>query len=340
MSPGAKSKKVILRRGFFHLFLLILAACAGSAPRPPEAEGWPTLSPVARGEGEPLRVVATTTLVGDVVARVGGDAIALTVLLPIGADPHTYEPTPADLTAVSRAHVLFVNGLGLEEFLERTLRNASSDLPVVVVSAGIQPRMMEEHQHEHDQEGEHEREQEHEHAGEADPHVWLDVRNVMVWVENIRQGLSALDPDHADLYAANAAAYLAELEALDAWIQEQVASVPPQNRKLVTNHPSFGYFADRYGFEQVAAVYPISPGAEPSAREIAELEDVILRLGVPAVFAETTVNPRLAERVAQDTGARLVTLYTGSLSGPGSGAETYIAMMRYNVRAIVEALSK
>lgn len=288
----------------------------------------PTLSPVARGEGEPLRVVATTTIVGDVVARVGGDAIELMGLLPPGADPHTYEPTPTDMTTVFRAHVLFVNGLGLEEFLERTLRNGDSDLPVVPVSAGIQPRTMEE------------QERKHEHTGEVDPHVWLDVRNVMVWVENIRQALSALDPDHADLYAANAAAYLAELKALDAWIQEQVASVPPQNRKLVTNHPALGYFADRYGFEQVAAVYPISPGAEPSAREIAELEDGIRRFGVSAVFAETTVNPRLAEQVARDTGVRLVTLYTGSLGGPGSGAETYVAMMRYNVRAIVEALSE
>lgn len=318
---------MIWGRGFLPaLLLLILAACAGSVPRTPDAEVLPPLSPVARGEGEPLRVVATTTIVGDVVAQVGGDAIELTVLLPPGADPHTYEPTPTDMTAVFRAHVLFVNGLGLEEFLERTLRNADSDLPVVPVSAGIQPRRMEEHEHEH--------------TGEVDPHVWLDVRNVMVWVENIRQALSALDPDHADLYAANAAAYLAELKTLDVWIQEQVASMPPQNRKLVTNHPAFGYFADRYGFEQVAAVYPISPGTEPSAREIAELEDIIRRFGVSAIFAETTVHPRLAEQVARDTEVRLVTLYTGSLGGPGSGAETYVAMMRYNTRAIVEALSE
>ncbi|MBC7228153.1 MAG: zinc ABC transporter substrate-binding protein [Thermoflexales bacterium] len=316
---------MVLRQRFFPVFLLlVLVACAGSAPRADlEAEVLPTLSPVARGEGELLRVVATTTIVGDVVARVGSTAIELTVLLPPGADPHTYEPTPADLTAVSRAHVLFVNGLGLEGFLERTLRNVGGNLPVVPVSAGIRPRMLAED----------------EHAGETDPHVWLDVRNVMVWVENIRQALSALDPTHASLYAANAAAYRAELEALDGWIQEQVARVPPENRKLVTNHPAFGYFADRYGFEQVAAVYPVSPGAEPSAREVAELEETIRRFGVPAVFAETTVNPKLAEQVARDTGVRVVTLYTGSLGGPGSGAETYIAMMQSNVRAIVEALS-
>jgi len=275
-----------------------------------------------------LRVVATTTIVGDVVARVGGDGIQLTVLLPVGADPHTYEPTPADLTAVAGAHVLFINGLGLEGFLERTLRNVGGDLPVVPVSVGIPPRPLEEAEEE---------EEEHSH-GEYDPHVWLDVRNVMVWVENIRQALSGLDPTRADRYAANAAAYRKELEALDAWILEQVAQVPPQNRKLVTNHPVFGYFADRYGFEQVAAVYPVSPGAEPSAREIAELEEVIRQFGVPAVFAETTVNPKLAEQVARDTGVRLVTLYTDSLGEPGSGAETYIGMMQTSVRAIVDAL--
>ncbi len=320
------------RRCYLSLLLVVLlAACARPTPRPEwMADVLPALSPASLGAGDRLRVVATTTIVGDVVARVGGDAIQLTVLLPPGADPHTYEPTPADLTAVAQAHVLFINGLGLEGFLERTLRNVGN-VPVVPVSAGIRPRLPEEHREEQGEEG---------HDGEADPHVWLDVRNVLVWVENIRQALSALDPDHADFYATNAAAYRQELEALDAWILEQVARVPPQNRKLVTNHPAFGYFADRYGFEQVAAVYPISPGAEPSAREIAELEEAIRRFGVPAVFAETTVNPKLAEQVARDTGVRLVTLYTGSLGPPGSGAETYVAMMRYNVRAIVEALSE
>lgn len=323
-----------MRRAFLILLILLpalLAACARPTPPPePEAEGLPALSPAPRGAGERLRVVATTTIVGDVVARVGGDAIQLTVLLPPGADPHTYEPTPADLTAVARAHVLFVNGLGLEGFLERMLRNVG-DVPVVPVSAGIQPRLLEEDEDEGEEEESHAR-------GEADPHVWLDVRNVLIWVENIRQALSALDPAHADRYAANAAAYRAELEALDAWVLEQVARVPPRNRKLVTNHPVLGYFADRYGFEQVAAVYPISPGAEPSAREIAALVEAIRQFGVPAVFAETTVNPKLAEQVARDTGVALVTLYTDSLGGPGSGVESYIDLIRYNVNAIVSAL--
>ncbi|MCX7855831.1 MAG: metal ABC transporter substrate-binding protein [Anaerolineae bacterium] len=319
------------RRVLFFGVLVLLAACV--RPQAPSGGGGgapPALSPVPLGAGEKLRVVATTTIVGDVVAQVGGDAIQLVVLVPIGADAHTYEPRPSDLAVLSGAHVLFINGLGLEAFLERTLSSVGN-IPVVSVSEGIQPRPLEAHGHE---EG-HESENEHE---EVDPHVWTDVRNVMVWVENIQRALSTLDPGNASRYAANAAAYRKELEALDAWILEQVAQVPPQNRKLVTNHPTFGYFADRYGFEQMATVYPLSPASEPSAREIAELEETIRQFGIPAVFAETTVNPKLAEQVARDTGVRLVTLYTHSLGGPGSGAESYIAMMRYNVVAIVDAL--
>ncbi len=325
-------RRAILLAGMF----LVLAACARpAAPSRGTGEASPALSPVPLGAGERLRVVATTTILGDVVARVGGEAIQLTVLLPVGADPHTYEPRPADLTTIAQAHVLFANGLGLEEFLEPTLRNVGN-VPVVSVSEGIQPRPLEASEHE--EESEH-KEEESPHPEEGvDPHVWMDVRNVMVWVENIQRALSTLDPGNAPLYAANAAAYRAELESLDAWILEQVAQIPPQNRKLVTNHPVFGYFADRYGFEQVATVYPISPGSEPSAREIAELEETIRQFGVPAVFAETTVNPKLAEQVARDTGVRLITLYTGSLGGPGSGAESYVAMMRYNVTAMVDAL--
>jgi ABC-type Zn uptake system ZnuABC Zn-binding protein ZnuA len=157
-------------------------------------------------------------------------------------------------------------------------------------------------------------------------------------VENIEHTLSTLDPSNSEIYEENAHAYIHELEELDAWIQEQIAQIPEANRTLVTNHPTFGYFADRYGLEQVGAVYPISPSSEPSAQDIAKLEDAIREYGVPAVFSESTVNPNLAEQVARDTGIKLVPLYTGSLSGPGAGAETYILLMRYDVNAIVEAL--
>jgi ABC-type Zn uptake system ZnuABC Zn-binding protein ZnuA len=278
-------------------------------------------------EGERLRVVATTTIVGDVVRAVGGDAIALTVLLPVGADPHTFEPTPQDVAAVADAHVVFVNGAGLEVFLEPLLANAGGGAKVVVVSAGIPFRRLG---------SEHEGE-----AGEVDPHVWFDPLNVVIWTRNIERALSTLDPANSETYAANAARYEAALRELDAWIREQVAQVPPQRRKLVTDHAVFGYFADRYGFEQVGAIMPgFSSAAQPAAQELARLEDAIRALGVPAVFVGTTVNPTLAQRIAEDTGVQLVFLYTGSLSEPGGPADSYLALMRYNVTAIVEALKR
>lgn len=305
--------------GWF-LALLMLIACSPFETQTTASEDIPPLSPVPLQEGERLRVVATTNIVGDVVAQVGSDAIQMTVLLQSGKDPHTYQPRTSDLVAMAEAHVLFINGLALETFLDEMLVNAGGDRPVVPVSAGIQPRRSSAH------------------PGEADPHVWFDVRNVMVWVSNIENALRTLDPDHADFYSANAAAYRQQLETLDAWITTQVATIPEENRKLVTNHPAFGYFADRYGFEQVGTVYPVSPSAEPSAQDIARLEEAIREYGVPAIFTESTVNPALAQQIAQDTGISLVSLYTGSLGEPGSGVETYIALMEYDVRAIVEAL--
>jgi ABC-type Zn uptake system ZnuABC Zn-binding protein ZnuA len=147
-----------------------------------------------------------------------------------------------------------------------------------------------------------------------------------------------LDPTNAAAYGVNADTYTRELEALDAWVVQQIATVPENNRKLVTNHPAFGYFASRYGLKQVGTVYPVSPAAEPSAQDIAALQDAIRGHGVPAVFAESTVNPKLAQQVAEDTGVKLVPLYSGSLGGPGSGAASYLELMRYDVTAIVEAL--
>ncbi len=277
-----------------------IAACGGQAP-----------------EGR-LRVVTTTNIIGDVVRNVGGDRIALTVLMAPGVDPHSYVPTPADTAALHDADLIFANGAGLEANLEQVLGNAEGDAVRVQLADDLDLLTLP--------------------SGEADPHVWFDVMNVVRWVDRIEGELSRLDPAHAEDYKQNAQTYRAELEELDAWVQAQIDRIPEGNRKLVTNHPAFGYLAARYGLEQVGAVYPVSPSAEPSAQEIAALEDAIRRYGVPAVFTESTVNPKLAEQVAQDTGVRLVPLYTGSLGGPGSGAETYVQLIRYDVTAIVDAL--
>ncbi|NJN68533.1 MAG: zinc ABC transporter substrate-binding protein [Chloroflexaceae bacterium] len=188
-------------------------------------------------------------------------------------------------------------------------------------------------------EHEHEEEHEHEHSG-SDPHVWFSPASVQGWVNNIEQTLRHADPSNADTYAARASAYREELHHLDTWISEQVALVPPDRRKLVTDHTAFGYFAHRYGFEQVGAVVPgFSTMAEPSAQELAQLEDAIRAHQVPAIFVGTTVNPSLSERVAGDTGTRLVMLYTGSLSEAGGPADTYLKLMGYDTQAIVTALT-
>ncbi|HZD56801.1 MAG TPA: metal ABC transporter substrate-binding protein [Anaerolineales bacterium] len=285
----------------------------------------------AGSQSDKIKVVATTTILGDVVSQVGGDAIDLTVLLPTGVDPHSFEPAPKDLTAVADADLIFINGAGLEEFLNRLLENAAGASDKVInTSDGIKLRDLEETDTGPLDEPE---------AQDVDPHVWFDPTNVITWTRNIEKALSGLDPANAQTYTANADTYRAKLRELDTWIKQQVAQIPPDRRKLVTDHEDFGYFADRYGFEQVGAVIPsFNAAAEPSAQGLAELENAIKQAGVQAIFVGTTVNPSLAERVATDTGAKVVSLYTGSLSAPGGEAGTYLALMRYDVTAIVKAL--
>jgi ABC-type Zn uptake system ZnuABC Zn-binding protein ZnuA len=285
------------------------------------------LAPVALAGGEKLRVVATTNILGDVVGQIGGDRIDVTVLMGIGVDPHSYVPSPRDTAALHDAHLVLANGAGLEANLDKMLQNAGGNAAHVEVSEGFDlipaSTTAESGGDAH---------------GNVDPHVWFSVPAVLHWVDRIEAALGAMDPDNAPYYGQNADAYRQELETLDGWIQEQVAQVPEANRKLVTNHPVFGYFARRYGFEQIGAVYPLSPSGEPSARDIARLQDAIRQYNVPAIFTESTVNPRLARQVAQDTGIQIVSLYTGSLGGPGSGAQSYVEMMHYDVTAIVDAL--
>ncbi len=311
------------------LMLLALTACGPATPESQPGEATAAVSAVSLASGERLRLVATTNIVGDVVRNVGGESIDLTVLMGPGVDPHSYVPTADDTRAIHDAHLVFANGAGLEANLEEMLAHAGGQAVRVQLSDGLEllplPGLNVEGNEGHTD-------------GNVDPHVWFSVPNVIQWVSKIEEVLSTLDPGNAARYAGNAQTYAAELEALDAWIEEQVAQIPETNRKLVTNHPAFGYLARRYGLEQVGAVYPISPSAEPSARDIAALQDAIRQAGVKAVFTESTVSLQLAEQVARDTGVALIPLYSGSLGEPGGGAETYIELMRTDISAIVEAL--
>lgn len=293
----------MLRKLFLTLTLLALTACAA-----PASSSTPGLLPV----------VATTSLIGDIARRVGGSRVDVRVLLPTGADPHAYEPRPQDVAALTDAKIALVNGFDLEATLQPLLGNASN---IVTVSDGITALPFGGKE------------------GGVDPHVWQDPNNVIVWANNIAAAFAQADPSHADEYQANAEKYIAELTSLDAWIKEQVAQIPEANRKLVTDHSDFGYFAARYGFQQIGEVVPsVSTGSAPSAQELAALENAIRAGQVKAVFVGSTVSPDMSRRVAEDTGVQLVFLFTDSLSQPGGGAESYLEFMRHNVNAIVEAL--
>jgi ABC-type Zn uptake system ZnuABC Zn-binding protein ZnuA len=304
----------------------------------------PLLTPLSfaqtPGPGVPLQVVASFSILGDLVKNVGGEAVEVTTLIGPGVDAHTYDPAPADLVVLTKADVVFENGLGFEPWLDRFFASAQPAGARVVVTEGITPR---------------EAGADDEHAGEAqldeagadehgqfDPHVWHDVANVVVMVGTIRDALVAADPARAQLYEANAAAYIAELEALDASIREQVGTLPEERRKLITSHDTFGYFADAYGFDVLGtALGSVSTEAgDPSARDIATLITQIEEAGVPAIFAENVANPDLMESIAAEAGVTLAPpLYTDALGLPGSPGDTYVGMMQSNVTTIVDALS-
>ncbi|GBD39990.1 Manganese-binding lipoprotein MntA [bacterium HR37] len=293
-------------RGFSLVVLFVFVSCLSDMGR----EGV---------KGNKKIALATVNIIGDMVAQVAGERVEVISLLPIGGDPHTYEPVPGDLKKIAESDIVFFNGLGLEKWLEKLLKNAGGTRPYVAVTDGLEPIRDE--------------------RGDPDPHLWMDVTKAMGYVRNIRDALVEFDPEGEQVYRENAAGYLLELEKLDKWIFEQVETIPPQRRKLVTTHDAFRYFGQRYGFKVVGTIWGISTEDEPSAQEIAQLIDAIRRERVPAVFIETTVNPKLMERVAREAGVKVGRkLYGDSLGPPGSGADTYIGMMRSNVLSIVQAL--
>lgn len=303
----------------------------------PELLRLPELAAIELG-GQPLRVVATTSIIGNVVAQVGGEAINLTVLMGPGQDPHSYEPAARDLTAVAEANVIFVNGWNLEEGLVDALTNVGEGSLVVPISANITPLAFAEGGP--DSEGEQGDGHDHE---SADPHVWFSVANVEQWVANVAQVFGELDPANKSEYEANADNYLAALQELEAYAETQLATIPAENRFLVTNHDAFGYFADSYGFTILGTVIPsLSTVAEPSANDLTNLVANMAEHHVCTLFTEATVNDTLAQTVAGELDGcetvQVVKLYTGAIGPAGSGADSYIGMFRANVDAVVAGL--
>ena len=277
-------------------------------------------------------ILTSTTFLADIARNVAGDRLTVESLLPVGADPHSYQPTPQDAAKVADSRLLIVNGMEYEHFIETLLENAGGERIIVTASEGVEARHSEEHA------GEAEAGSGHAHEA-GDPHMWLDPNLVVIYVENIRDGLIEFDPEGEAVYRSNAEAYIAELKDLDTWVVEQVAQVPPERRLLVTNHEALGYFAERYGFTIAGTVVEsFSSGASPSAGQMADLIGQIKSNGAPAIFLDASDNESLAQQIAAETGVNVVTdLHLESLTD-GAPAATYIDMMKHNVTLIVEAL--
>lgn len=290
---------------------LLLSACQSATP--------------AKSTAPTLNVVAAETFLADIAQNVIGERAIVKSLMPLGVDPHSFEPTPQDVATIAESNVFIVNGSGFEGFLDELLKNAGGQRTVIEASAGLTPR----------QPGSTENVDE-----PIDPHFWLDPNNAVKYVENIRDALQKIDPAAAVYYGANADKYIQQLKALDQTIRDQVATIPENRRLIVTNHESFGYFADRYGFTVIGTIIPsVSTGAAPSAQQLAQLIDNIKATGASAIFLETGTNPQLAQQIASETGIKVVTeLYSHSLTDARGPAPTYIDMIQINVAAIVKAL--
>ena len=301
---------MIRRFACFLLLLIILSACGG-APQ----------------NAEESNVIASTTFLADITQNIAGDRLVVQSLLPVGADPHSYQPTPQDLVKINHSKLLVINGLEYEHFLKPLLENAGGERSVITASDGLEPRTMEDE----------------ENAGQmaSDPHMWLDPSRVITYVENIRAGLAEYDPEGAETYQTNADEYTRKLMYLDEWIKDQVAQIPPERRLLVTNHEALGYFSDRYGFTVIGTVLPsVSSDASASAGQLATLVDEIKASGVSTIFLDASENPALAQQIADETEIIVVTdLHLESLTD-GPPAASYLDMMQHNVMQIVRALRR
>ena len=299
----------------------------------------------------PIPVVATFSILGDMVERVGGGRVAVTTLVGPNGDAHVYQPTPADARAVSQAEILVFNGLAFEGWLDRLVEASGFGGVRVVATDGIRPIRLEDGDDHHDDHAEkddhdhaekddhdHVKKDEHDH-GAFDPHAWQDLANAVIYVDNIAAALAEADPANAATYRGNRAAYVAEIEALDADIRKTLEALPRDRRTIVTPHDAFGYFSEAYGLRFLAPS-GISTESEPSAGDVATLIRQIREEGIKAVFVESITDRRLIEQIADETGASIGgTLYSDALSGSDGPASTYLDMMRHNVEMLTEALS-
>ncbi len=264
-----------------------------------------------------INVVASFSILGDLVRSVGGDRINLTTLVGPNGDVHVYTPAPADAKTIADARLVMINGLGLEGWLPRLLQSSGSKAPIIAATKGIAPLPA---------------------GSAADPHAWQSVANAKIYVANIRDALVPADPADAGYFQERTERYLAELDALDGEVRAAIAQIPPERRKVISTHDAFGYFAKEYGIEFIAPS-GVSTETEPSARDVAGIISQIKADKIPAVFLENISDDRLIRRIAEETGAKVGgTLYSDSLTDEKGPAPTYIEMVRHNIKALSSAL--
>ena len=287
-----------------------------------------------------IKVIASFSILGDLVKNVGGDRVDVSTLVGPNGDAHVFSPSPADARRVATSRVIFVNGLGFEGWMTRLVKASGTKAPLVVVSKGIKVREMEEEgrRHESQKERVHDKKNGHGHD-EQDPHAWQSVVNAKIYVANIRDGLTKADPAGKETYSTNADAYLAKLDALEKEIKREIAKIPADRRRIITSHDAFGYFGAAYGIKFISPE-GMSTESQASAKDVAKIIVQIKKQMIPAVFMENISSARLIEQIARETGAKIGgTLYSDALSEPGGPAGTYIDMMRHNVRELSIALT-
>ena len=285
------------------------------------------LTATAAQAAEPLPVVATFSILGDMVQQVGGDNVKVTTLVAPGGDAHVYQPTPTDAQTLAGAKLIVVNGLGMEGWIDRLIAASGSKAVIAPASTGVAAQIMEE-----------------EEGGSTkrvtDPHAWQNLKNGGLYIRNIAEALAKADPANAVAYRQRADSYGREIADLDVWVRQQIEQVPPTKRKIITSHDAFGYFAKAYGVEFLAPV-GLNTDSEPTAAGLAKLTKQIRQEGIKALFIENMTDPRLIKTLAKETGAVVGgALYSDSLSPAGGPADTYLKMFRHNIPAIVEAMGK
>ena len=302
--------------------------------------------------GSPLKVVASFSILGDMVKNVGGERVQVTTLVGPDSDAHAFEPTPAAVKEVHGADLVVVNGLGFEGWLDRLIAASGYKGTVAVTSEGISSRELQEDHHEHGkthghnhktQGHDHSRKAKthgHDHHEEIDPHAWHDLKNGRIYIKNIATALSAADPAGATYYGERAAAYDKQLTDLDAWARAEFSGIPEGRRRMITSHDAFGYLGDAYGIE-ILSPMGLGTGNEPSAAGIKKLINQIKKEKISAIFVENVSNPKMIEQIARESGAKVGgDLYSDALSAADGPAASYLEMFRSNVAKIVATMKE